>query len=173
MKKILTLTFFIVILFLLTVGDLIAIPAFARKYNMSCKTCHSPFPHLKPYGEEFAGNGFVIPEEDKDRDFVIAGDDLLRLNKTFPFAVRFDAYAQVDSDNDVSNDLQTPWGLKLLSGGPLAKNIGYYFYFYRWHSVSFIAGRIRLSFEFRFAARTIVRSRFFKPYEFYIWYPSL
>ncbi len=30
-------------------------PAFARKYSMTCKTCHAPFPKLKPYGEEFAG----------------------------------------------------------------------------------------------------------------------
>ncbi|RMD60691.1 hypothetical protein D6833_09290, partial [Candidatus Parcubacteria bacterium] len=30
----------------------------------------------------------------------------------------------------VKSDLQSPWGLKLLSGGPLFKNIGYYFYFY-------------------------------------------
>ena len=41
-------------------SDLFAIPAFARKYNMSCKTCHSPFPTLKAYGDEFAGNGFQL-----------------------------------------------------------------------------------------------------------------
>ena len=68
-----------------------AIPAFARRYKMSCTTCHAPFPRLKPFGDEFAGNGFMIPEEEKDRDYVIAGDDLLRLNKDFPVAVRFDA----------------------------------------------------------------------------------
>ena len=57
--------------------DAEAIPAFARRYKMSCTTCHAPFPRLKAYGEEFAGNGFVIPEEEKDRDYVSAGDDLL------------------------------------------------------------------------------------------------
>ena len=41
-----------------TAGELLAIPAFARKYNTTCKTCHSPFPYLKPYGDEFAANGF-------------------------------------------------------------------------------------------------------------------
>jgi hypothetical protein len=25
-----------------------AIPAFARKYQFSCSTCHAPFPRLKP-----------------------------------------------------------------------------------------------------------------------------
>jgi hypothetical protein len=40
--------------------DALAIPAFARKYDMSCTTCHAPFPKLKPFGEEFAGNGFQL-----------------------------------------------------------------------------------------------------------------
>ena len=44
-----------------------AMPAFARKYQMSCKTCHSPFPKLKPYGEEFAGNGFVLKDKEAPR----------------------------------------------------------------------------------------------------------
>ena len=30
----------------------LAIPAFARKYDTSCLTCHAPFPRLKAYGEE-------------------------------------------------------------------------------------------------------------------------
>ena len=107
-----------------------AIPAFARQYKMSCTTCHAPFPRLKDYGLEFAANGFTIPEQDKDRDFIIAGDDLLKLNRTFPIAVRFDAFTMFTSDTSVNNDLQTPWGLKMLSGGNLARNMGYYFYFF-------------------------------------------
>jgi hypothetical protein len=107
-----------------------AIPAFARRYKMSCSTCHAPFPRLKAYGEEFAGNGFYIPEEEKERDYVTAGDPLLWLNKTFPVAVRFELYGVYNDASDVDADLQTPWGVKLLSGGPIAKNIGYYFYFY-------------------------------------------
>ena len=111
-------------------NDLHAIPAFARRYRISCSTCHAPFPKLKPYGDEFAGNGMIILEEEKERDYVVAGDDLLWLNRDFPVGVRFDAYAHYDQDQNVENDLQIPWGLKLLSGGTLFKNIGYYFYFY-------------------------------------------
>lgn len=107
-----------------------AIPAFARRYKTSCSTCHAPAPRLNDYGEEFAGNGFVIPEEEKARDYVSEGDELLWLNRDFPLAVRFDAYALFDEDQPTENDLQIPWGLKLLSGGALYKNIGYYFYFY-------------------------------------------
>ncbi len=107
-----------------------AIPAFARRNKISCSTCHAPAPRLNDYGEEFAGNGFVIPEEEKARDYVSEGDDLLWLNRDFPLAVRFDAYALFDEDQPTENDLQIPWGLKLLSGGALYKSIGYYFYFY-------------------------------------------
>jgi hypothetical protein len=107
-----------------------AIPAFARTHKLSCSTCHAPFPRLKDFGAEFAANGFTIPEEEKERDFISAGDDLLKLNKTFPVAVRFDAYATVESETDVTTDLKNPWGLKLLSGGNLAKDVGYYFYFF-------------------------------------------
>ncbi len=85
-----------------------AIPAFARTHKLSCTTCHAPFPRLKPFGEEFAANGFTIPEQEKERDFVSAGDDLLKLNKTLPLAVRFDAYALFDSDSDITSDLQAP-----------------------------------------------------------------
>ena len=107
-----------------------AMPAFARRNKISCTTCHDPFPRLKAFGEEFAGNGFIIPEDEKDRDYVIAGDELLRLNKDFPLAGRFDAYGVWDDAGDVDTDLQTPWGIKLLSGGALAPKVGYYFYFY-------------------------------------------
>jgi hypothetical protein len=107
-----------------------AIPAFARRYRISCTTCHAPFPRLKPYGDEFAGNGMVIPEEETERHYVTGGDDLLWLNKDFPVAVRMDLYGVWEQKNDVETDFQVPWGLKLLSGGAVAKNIGYYFYFY-------------------------------------------
>lgn len=107
-----------------------AIPAFARRYKLSCTTCHAPFPRLKDFGNEFAGNGFYIPEEEKERDYVSGGDPLLSLNKTFPLAARVDLFGQYDSDKDIGTDLQTPWGVKLLSGGAISKNIGYYFYFY-------------------------------------------
>lgn len=115
---------------LLTAENGEAIPAFARRYDISCNTCHAPFPKLKPYGDDYAGAGFILQEEEKERDYVTAGDDLLWLNKDFPIAARFDAYAHYEENADVDNDLQSPFGMKLLSGGTLYKNIGYYFYFY-------------------------------------------
>lgn len=119
-----------VLFLMLAVQSARAIPAFARRYKISCTTCHTVFPKLKAYGDEFAGNGFIIKEEEKARDYISAGDPLLWLNKDFPVGVRFDAYGVYDEDQHVDKDLQTPWGVKLLSGGTLYKNIGYYFYFY-------------------------------------------
>jgi hypothetical protein len=120
----------VLVIFILIAGEARAIPAFARRYRLSCSTCHAPFPKLKDFGEDFAGSGFILKEEEKERDYVTAGDDLLWLNRTFHLSVRFDAYAMYDQDTDVETDLQSPWGLKLMSGGALYKNIGYYFYFY-------------------------------------------
>jgi hypothetical protein len=128
-RSLLLLSLFSLVLCAL-VSESQAIPAFARKYKISCSTCHAPFPKLKPYGDDFAGDGMILKEQENKRQYVQAGDDLLWLNRDFPVAARFDAYAMYDQDRSVEKDLQTPWGLKLLSGGTLYKNIGFYFYFY-------------------------------------------
>ena len=108
-----------------------AIPAFARKYGFSCSTCHVAVPKLKAYGDEFAGNGFQLPDKDEPpRAFKDVGDDRLLLQRELPIAIRFDAYAQYQSERKIESDFQMPFGLKLMSGGNIAKNIGYYFYFY-------------------------------------------
>ncbi|MCF8241531.1 MAG: hypothetical protein K9J16_09095 [Melioribacteraceae bacterium] len=108
-----------------------AIPAFARQYRMSCQTCHSPFPKLKPYGDDFAGNGFVLSDQEAPRYFLETGDPELSLIRDFPLAIRLDAHVTYRSDNTNSKtDLSTPYLLKLLSGGSLAKDMAYYFYFY-------------------------------------------
>ncbi len=107
-----------------------AIPVFARQYRISCTTCHAPFPRLLPYGDEFAGNGFVIPEQESERDYLRTGDDLLRIRRDLPLAIRFDAFAVYRDATDIETDLETPYGIKLLSGGPLARDVSYYFYFY-------------------------------------------
>jgi hypothetical protein len=107
-----------------------AIPAFARQHKISCTTCHAPFPRLKDFGEEFAGNGFAMPEDENPRLYLDTGDELLTLNRTFPIAARFDLYGIFEDRGDINNDFRTPYGVKLLSGGTVAPKVGYYFYFY-------------------------------------------
>ncbi len=107
------------------------IPAFARKYGFSCNTCHIAVPKLKGYGDEFAGNAFQLPdEEEPPRAYRDVGDDRLLLQRDLPLAVRFDAFARFRTEGDIASDMQTPYGIKLLSGGSIARDIGYYFYFY-------------------------------------------
>lgn len=116
---------------MLFISELNAIPAFARNYKLSCQTCHAPFPRLKAYGDEFAGNGFNMPEMESKRYYVDTGDENLSLIRDFPIAVRFDMHAMVKTDNYKKGlDFQSPYLLKLLSGGELADNLAYYFYFY-------------------------------------------
>ncbi len=116
---------------LLIPDDAGAIPAFARKYRMSCTTCHAPVPRLKEYGEQFAGNAFRLENKEPKRFYPDTGDELLMLQRELPIAVRFDAYFLYDYHKDSNmTDFQTPFGVKLMSGGNISKNIGYYFYFY-------------------------------------------
>ncbi len=107
-----------------------AIPAFARKYRMSCTTCHNPIPRLKAYGDDFAGNGFVLKDQEAPGFFVDTGDRNLSLIRNFPLAVRLDGYLKYESEGDRNTDLGTPYALKLMSGGSLADHLAYYFYFY-------------------------------------------
>jgi hypothetical protein len=107
-----------------------AIPAFARKYSTTCKTCHSPFPKLKAYGDEFAANGFVIKDKDAPRYFQDTGDDFLSLLRELPIALRLEGFLTYNNANSKQMDFTSPYLLKFLSAGAITKNISYYFYFF-------------------------------------------
>jgi hypothetical protein len=108
-----------------------AIPAFARKYQISCQVCHSPAsPRLKAFGDDFAGAGFRMTEYDAPRYFAPAGDDKLSLIRDFPIAVRLDGHITYNNADKGSPDFGLPYALKLMSGGELSEKISYYFYFY-------------------------------------------
>jgi len=130
MKRTLILTSFILIFISLIANDLLGIPAFARKYRLSCKTCHAPFPRLKPYGDEFAANGFVLKDQRAPRYYTETGDDKLSLIRDFPFAIRMDGFISYNNSKTEISDFSAPYNVKLLSGGAIAKNISYYFYFF-------------------------------------------
>ena len=111
------------------VNDIFAIPAFARKYNMSCKTCHSPFPALKPYGDEFAGNGFQLKDKDAPRYYVETGDEDLSLIRDFPIAARLEGYVTYNKDKADQSDFYAPLLFKLMTGGAITKDVAYYVYY--------------------------------------------
>lgn len=134
MKKLintLLLTGLILTLFPFVTDQANAIPAFARKYKVSCNTCHVAIPKLKAFGDEFAGNGFIMPRgEEPARAYIDTGDETLSLMRDFPIAVRFDAFVKAEDNDQTKTDFGTPWGIKLMSGGRVSKKVSYYFYFY-------------------------------------------
>lgn len=120
----------LLLLILVFVSESYSIPAFARKYDMSCNVCHSPSPKLKPYGEDFAGNAFKLADKESPRYLRETGDDKLTLLREFPVAARLELYGQYQSNINQKNDFRTPLLLKFLSGGQIAPDIAYYFYFF-------------------------------------------
>lgn len=118
------------IILLIPIRSVNAIPAFARKYQISCQVCHSPMARLKPFGEEFAGNGFRMKEFESPRYFIQTGDDKLSLHRELPVAIRLDGFASYNFSNKKSIDFGAPFALKLLSGGELSEKLSYYFYFF-------------------------------------------
>ena len=84
-----------------------AIPLFARKYKLSCVMCHTGFPQLNSFGQDFAGNGYQMPEEDP-KDYVQEiEEDKLLLHEFFPFAIRVDSFYRLRNDGEVTFDQQS------------------------------------------------------------------
>src|SRR6516165_3457628 len=55
----------VALVMLATVPKTSAIPAFSRKYQTSCTTCHRNYPELNDFGEAFKKNGFKFPKDDE------------------------------------------------------------------------------------------------------------
>ncbi len=108
-----------------------AIPAFARKYQLSCSTCHAPAPRLKPFGEEFAARGFRLedPSQEPPRATYDLGDPTLKLMRELPLAIRLEGYASAGEKESLHADFQSPWVFKILSGGQINQQFSYYFYY--------------------------------------------
>lgn len=107
-----------------------AIPAFARKYQISCQVCHAPaMPRLKAFGDEFAGNGYRLTQYESPRYFIPTGDERLSLFREVPIAFRFEGFAAYNFNNEGKTDFSAPFVVKILSGGELSDHISYYFYF--------------------------------------------
>jgi hypothetical protein len=107
-----------------------AIPAFARKYGVSCQLCHKPIPALTKFGISFGANGFRFSSDEPPRDTIDVGDELLELARDLPLAIRFDGFLQGFTDGASGSDYQTPYNVKVLSGGTIAPKLSYYFYFF-------------------------------------------
>jgi hypothetical protein len=127
------------LLYLLAAQSALAMPVFARQYEMTCAACHSAYPRLNAFGEQFRDNNFRLSNW-REKTTIDTKDDMLALPKYPPLALRMQTFVQgrqgreVNStysgftENNAEADFQTPYLIKLLSSAPLSDHITYYFY---------------------------------------------
>ena len=123
-----------------------AVPAFARKYQTSCQTCHIVFPKLNAFGVAFRLRGYRMPGETeemvKQPPVSLGAPAYKRLwpnaiwpgevSSSVPLAVNIKmADVNTSSLNDdgsvthVSNDLQLPQELNIFGAGTLGDHLSY------------------------------------------------
>jgi len=123
-----------------------AIPAFARKYQTSCQTCHIAYPKLNPFGEAFRLLGYRMPDETEDMvkeepvqlgapgykrlwpDTVwpssIPGAMPLSVDTTF---TDYSSRAEEDGDtHTIKNDFRFPEEIGALAGGTLGETLSFF-----------------------------------------------
>src|SRR6201997_2867230 len=107
---------FVAVLLLAMVPSGRAIPAFSRKYQTSCTTCHSNYPELNDFGEAFKKNGFKFPKDDETfvkEPPVLLGAEAQRENfpkviypgeipGTIPIGFRFSGFAVYNNKRPLS-----------------------------------------------------------------------
>lgn len=116
-----------------------AIPAFARKYETSCVTCHIGFPKLNSFGEAYRLNGYQYPEDDadqtKDEPVSLGSESYKRvfpkavwpndISGKPPIALRVESGFEYDRTEEIKTSFIAP-SLTLFSAGTMGENIGFY-----------------------------------------------
>lgn len=113
-----------------------ATPAFARRYEMTCSSCHQyHYPRLNSFGRRFRENGYQLPEGAEDqaraRRNVAPGapDDKLRVFREVPLSLRGQAFGIVRAHSDGETDAIYDNSLFsfIIGGGTVAKDVSYFF----------------------------------------------
>ena len=123
-----------------------AVPAFARKYQTSCQTCHAMFPKLNAFGEAFRLRGYRMPGQTEDmvkeKPVSLGAPAYKRLwpaaiwpgeiSSAVPLAVNIKlAVVNTSSLNEdgsvtrIHNDLQFPQELNIFAAGTLGDHLSY------------------------------------------------
>jgi hypothetical protein len=124
-----------------------AVPAFARKYQTSCQTCHIVFPKLNAFGEAFRLRGYRMPGETEEmvkQPAVSLGAPAYKklwpqavwpgeISSAVPLAVNVKMgdmnTSSVNDDGSVStvrNDLQLPQEVNIFGAGTLGDHVSYF-----------------------------------------------
>ncbi len=123
-----------------------AIPAFSRKYQTSCNTCHSNYPELNDFGEAFKKNGFKFPKDDElfvKEPPVLLGAKAQKeafpkaiypgeIPGSVPIAFRYSGNFQYNSKQPISlgflprTDLFAPNTFTIISAASLGPNLSFW-----------------------------------------------
>lgn len=122
------------------------IPAFARKYQTSCTTCHNNYPELNDFGEAFKKNGFKFPKDDESfikEPPVMLGAKAQRevfpkavypgeMPGTIPLGFRYSGNFTLNSKQPLAvgylprTDMFTPGPFALFAAGSFGPNISFW-----------------------------------------------
>jgi hypothetical protein len=139
-------TLLILVVLAATRSSAYAVPAFARKYQTSCSTCHIVFPKLNAFGEAFRLRGYRMPSETEDmvkQPPVSLGSPAYKklwpkaiwpgeISSSVPLAVNLKlADISTSTLNDdgsvtsVKNDFQFPQEANIFGAGTLGDHVSY------------------------------------------------
>jgi hypothetical protein len=123
-----------------------AVPAFARKYQTSCQTCHAIFPKLNAFGEAFRLRGYRMPGQTEDmvkeKPVSLGAPAYKRLwpeaiwpgeiSSAVPLAVNVkladvntSTLNQDGSVTSIRNDFQFPQEVNIFAAGTLGDHVSY------------------------------------------------
>jgi len=108
-----------------------AIPAFARKYDMSCTSCHTKPPRLNAFGEAFHMAGYQIPktkegELRKKRRIGRINSEIEFLN-IFALRATGNFIESYSGGKPAETNLALPREIELYFGGTFTNDISYFF----------------------------------------------
>ncbi len=145
--RVTTLALSVGVISLATASTASAVPAFARKYQTSCQTCHIVFPKLNAFGEAFRLRGYRMPGETEEmvkQPPVSLGAPAYKklwpqavwpgeLPGTVPLAVnvKFGDMSSSTLNPDgtttaIHNDFQFPQELNIFGAGTLGDHISFF-----------------------------------------------
>ncbi len=108
-----------------------AIPAFARKHNLSCTSCHTKPPRLNAFGEAFHMAGFQIPmvQEGEIKEKQRIGRVMSETNLLNIFSVRTtgDLIRSYSGGEKAEASIVLPQDISLYLAGTFTDGIAYFF----------------------------------------------
>ncbi|MEJ2190857.1 MAG: hypothetical protein P8Y39_00730 [Nitrospirota bacterium] len=122
---------------LLDVRDADAIPAFGRKYNLTCNACHTREPRLNPFGQRFQENGYQMPATEEGGRTLkellggpVGGATLGQVTNFTAVRLRAEVrkagFRETEDDKQEDFDVVFPKIINLFFAGTAARNISFF-----------------------------------------------